>query len=280
MGRFVMRKDREDQHCDLKVVLSKIAQGRNLQNPKLQAQIVINKLFRRIEDHRSTIAGARHYEHFVETCKAEIQAKENADQWLCYVIRLTNNKRTIGRRRGSAPRTTLALAIKDAATIANVSQLTPVEQRAFAILKGARRPTKSTKHPIERRALQLAKAVEVEWFIIPSKIGRPKGKWKRKSESYQINRDQSFDALKPLLTVFDVVSIAVPVIEDLAQCRIARRGAAFEALYCTVRAYSELIARDRPITRDLRVSQKTVQQALSRVRRDLPDLSGELPSGP
>ena len=157
MGRFVMRKDREDQHCDLKVVLSKIAQGRNLQNPKLQAQIVINKLFRRIEDHRSTIAGARHYEHFVETCKAEIQAKENADQWLCYVIRLTNNKRTIGRRRGSAPRTTLALAIKDAATIANVSQLTPVEQRAFAILKGARRPTKSTKHPIERRALQLAK---------------------------------------------------------------------------------------------------------------------------
>jgi hypothetical protein len=261
MGGLVIQKGREDRVDDLKAVLSKIAKGRGLPDPDLQAQIVRNKLFRRIEDHRSSIAGTPHYEHFVEPL-------EKADQWVCDVIRLTINKRTIGRRRGSALRATLSSAIADAATITNVDQLTPVEQRAFAILKGARRPSKKTKHPIEKRALELAKVVEAEWFTTPPKTGRPKGRWKRKSASYQRKGDQSFDALKPPLTVFDVVLIAVPVIENFANCKIALQSEEFEALYRVVCAYTDAICRDTP-SRELGTSRKTVYQALRRARPEL-----------
>jgi predicted DNA-binding protein (UPF0251 family) len=261
MGGLVIRKGRKDRVGDLKAVLSKIAKGRGLRDPDLQAQIVRNKLFRRMEDHCLNIAATRHSEHFVESL-------EKADQWVCYVIRLAINKRTIGRRRGSALRATLSSAIADAATITNVNQLTPVEQRAFAILKGARRPTKKTKHPIEKRALELAKVVKAEWFTTPPKTGRPKGRWIRKSESYQRKGDQSFDALKPRLTVFDVVLIAVPVIEDFANCKITLQSEEFEALYRVVCAYTDAIRRDTP-SRELHISRKTVYQALRRARPEL-----------
>ncbi len=257
-------------------VLSRIAENRGIDNPKLHVQIIRNKLFRRIEDHRSSVAATRHHDHFVEPWLVKMN---RAEHWLCYLIRLTQNKRAIGRRRGSECRTR-ASAITDATTITNASQLTPVEQCAYAILKGARRPKKETKHPIEKRALQLAKAVEAEWFTTLPKSGRPSGKWKRKPDAQRID-EQYFDALKPPLTISDVVSIAAPVIEGLAQCKITRRSEAFEALYRTVWIYSDEIARHTPITRDnMNINEKSVQQALSRVRSEIADLSTQLISGP
>ena len=98
----------------------------------------------------------------------------------------------------------------------------PVEQRAFNLLKGGGR--KSDRHPIERRADQLAMAVEDEWFGRRHK-GRPTGKWTRMPNA----EAPSFEALKPPLTVTDLVSIAVKVIEPFAG-KITRRSDAFTAL--------------------------------------------------
>jgi hypothetical protein len=180
-------------------------------------------------------------------------------------------------------------AVAQPSTINTRDQLTPVEQRAFDILKGARR--KSDEHPIERQAIQLIKAVEDEWFRRRQK-GRPKGKWTRKPDA----EAPSFEALKPPLTLTDVVAIATPVIEEFAG-KITRRSNAFTALCHIVCAYSEVITRDTPV-RKLSIKRKylgnaetvattsgqrdenalpyAVQEALSRVRRTMknppPDL--------
>ena len=227
---------------------------------------------------------------FVES--GEHQSKRS-DTWLCSVIRYTNNRRKLGQRRGSKPLGNPASARKEAvaqpSTINTRDQLTPVEQRAFDILKGARR--KSDEHPIERQAIQLIKAVEDEWFRRRQK-GRPKGKWTRKPDA----EAPSFEALKPPLTLTDVVAIATPVIEEFAG-KITRRSNAFTALCHIVCAYSEVITRDTPV-RKLSIKRKylgnaetvattsgqrdenalpyAVQEALSRVRRTMknppPDL--------
>jgi hypothetical protein len=64
------------------------------------------------------------------------------------------------------------------------------------------------------------------------------------------------------------VSIAREVIEDFAGRKIALRNETFAALWHIVCAYSKVITRETP-GRDLRITQKAVQEALSRIRRDL-----------
>ena len=134
-----------------------------------------------------------------------------------------------------------------------------------AILKGARPPRKNTRHPIEKRAFDLAKAVKAEWFSEAVTVGRPKGKWQRKPPGAH---EQSFDAEKPPLTVLEVVLIAAPIIENFAQQKITRRSEAFEALYRFVRAHSDIIQRHTP-NRVLMINQRSIYQALRRARSKL-----------
>ena len=239
----------------LKAVLSRIAKARGLDKPEMQAQIIRNKLIRSIEHHRSHVACMRQYDEFLER-----SLTKSADYSLYYLIRLTQNKRTIGRRRGLRSGTTSA-SIDDAATIKSLDQLSSVEQRAYAVLKGARRPRKNTKHPIEKRAFALAEAVKAEW--LPERViaGRPKGKWQRKPA----DTNESWDSETLPLTILDVVSIGTPIIENFAQCRITRKSETFDALYGFIRAHSDVIQRHTP-KRPLQISQKSVYQALRRSR--------------
>jgi hypothetical protein len=245
----------------LTTALSAIAEGRNLKDRKLQAQILRNKLVRAIEFYRNRIAAERHYASFVEPWERE---QQRPDGWLCYLIRLTSNKRSISRRHGSKPLGNLKSAIENAKTARNVMQLSPVEQRAFEILKGKRLGSK--KHPIERRAILLAKAVEAGgWFLVHRPGGRPTGTWLRKRKN---KGDRSFGALKPLLTISDVILILAPIIETFAGCKIRLRSEAFDALYHAICAYSDLVQRNTP-GRDLSISRNAVYQALRRARPEL-----------
>jgi hypothetical protein len=240
---------------DLKGILCTIAKGRKLAeaDAKLQAQAIKNKLVRRIDYRRSPHARDLHYGHFVD---------KNSDLRLCCLIRLTNK---IGQGRGFGSRTA---AREEAAAIKNISQLEVVERRAFDILKGARR--KPRKNSIERQAIQLAEATKVK-LSSPRRTGRPKkGKWMRKPDVKAFFADppeeRRFEALKPPLTLTDLVSITAPIIEEFAG-KITQQNNAFMALWHIVCAYSEVITRETQ--RDLRISKKKVQQALSRVRREL-----------
>jgi hypothetical protein len=247
----------------LKGILCTIAKGRKLDeaDPELQAQAIKNKLVRAIEFYRNRIAAERHYASFVEPWERE---QQRPDGWLCYLIRLTSNKRSISRRHGSKPLGNLKSAIENAKTARNVMQLSPVEQRAFEILKGKRLGSK--KHPTERRAILLAKAVEAGgWFLVHRPGGRPTGTWLRKRKN---KGDRSFGTLKPLLTISDVILILAPIIETFAGCKIRLRGEAFDALYHAVCAYSDLVQRNTP-GRDLSISRNAVYQALRRARPEL-----------
>ena len=251
----------------LRAVLSRIAKARGLDKPEMQAQIIRNRLTRSIEHHRSDVACMRQYDQFLE--RSLILTKP-ADYSLYYLIRLTQNKRTIGRRRGLLSGTTRA-SIDDAATIKNFDQLSPVEQLAYAFLKGARLPKKNTQHPIEKRAFALAEAVKAEW--LPERViaGRPKGKWQRKPA----DTHESWDSETLPLTIPDVVSIATPIIENFAQCRITRKSETFEALYWFIRAHTNVIQRHTP-KKALQISQKSVYQALRRSRLKLTTEKGRI----
>jgi hypothetical protein len=235
---------------ELDRVLRTIAKDRKFAKPELQAQAVRNKLVGRIDYRRSSQARWLHYGRFID---------KNSDLRLGYLIRLTNNQLKISQRRGPGSRTG---AREEAADIKNISQLDVVERRALDILKGARR--KPRKNPIEKRAIQLADAIKEKLFA-PRRAGRPKGKWTRKPGA----KAGSFEALKPRLTLTDLVSIAAPIIEEFASKIAApiveefgdktiRPNNAFMGLRHIVFAYSETPPRDL-----------TIQQALSRAWREL-----------
>jgi hypothetical protein len=257
---FLVRMGHTAELNSLKAVLSRIAKARGLDKPEMQAQFIRNKLTRSIEHHRSDVACMRQYDQFLE--RSLILTKP-ADYSLYYLIRLTQNKRTIGRRRRLLSGTTSA-SIDDAATIKNFDQLSPVEQLAYAFLKRARRPRKNTQHPIERRAFALAEAVKADWFPKRVVTGRPKGKWQRKPA----DTHESWDSETLPLTIPDVVSIATPIIENFAQCKITRKSETFDALYRFIQANSDVIQRHTP-KRSLQISQKSVYQALRRSRLKL-----------
>ncbi len=159
LNQWRVSADPEKHLKDLETSLGTIVKDLNLACPELQARAIRNKLVRRIDYHRSSIARNWRYGRFVQS--GEHQSKRS-DAWLCYVIRYTNNKRKLGQRRGSKPRRNPAAARKEAEQnayrVKTRDQLLPVEQRAFDLLKGDRR--KSDKHPIERQAVQLVKAVK------------------------------------------------------------------------------------------------------------------------
>jgi hypothetical protein len=260
----VTKTDRQKHLDDLEGILRTIAKG---PNPERQAEAIRIRVVRRIDYHRSSHARDLHYEHFDE---------ENSDLRLCYFIRLTSNRLKIGQRRGSRSRTA---AVEEAAAIKKTSELEVIEKRALDLLKGVRR--KPRKNSIETQAIQLAEATKDKWFS-PRRTGRPKGykgKWTRKPdaklfEAYKAvaDEDRSFEALKPLLTLTDLVSITAPIIEEFAGEKITRRNDAFMALLHIVRAYSEVITRETS-QRAMLINEKTVQQASSRVRGELRNTS-------
>jgi hypothetical protein len=126
---FLARDDRTDELNRLKAVLLKLAKARGLDKPEMQAQIIRNKLVRRIEHYRLDIACMRQYDQLLE--RSLILTKP-PDYSLYYLIRLTQNTRAIGLRRGSVSGT-ISTSIEDAARIKNFDQLSPVEQRAYGL---------------------------------------------------------------------------------------------------------------------------------------------------
>lgn len=131
------------------------------------------------------------------------------------------------------------------------------------LLCGDRR--KSKKNPIETLAIQLAQAVENEWFQSQAPIGRPSGKWNRNTGTPP----------GTLLTIYDLVTIAAPVIEEFSRHKIRRGSVSFDALLWTAYAYSDVISR-KASSRKLHITPELVYQALSRARRELRALSEEV----
>lgn len=223
---------------DLEHILCTFAKGRNLDDRKLQAKVIRAKLVRRIGYRRSDYARWLHYGRFVD---------ENSDLRLGFLIRLTRLKGHGSRSR--------AAAIEEAAAIKNIDQLNGIERRAVDLLKGAR--PKPLKKKTEELAIRLAKATK-EKFFSPQRAGRPKGKKARSAAEAEEEMRGQFEALKPQLPLSDLVSIAAPIIEEFARCKIVRRNNTFMALWHIVCAYSETPQRE-----------KTVQETLSRVRGEL-----------
>jgi hypothetical protein len=130
---------REKRLDGMETSLCKIAKDLKLANPELRARSIRKELVRRIDFHRSSIARDCRYGLFIESGEHQ---SNRSDAWLCYVLALTNNKRKVGRRRGSKPTpdptSARKEAIEQASTIKTRDQLLPVEQRAFDILKGDR----------------------------------------------------------------------------------------------------------------------------------------------
>jgi hypothetical protein len=236
----------------LQTALEKIAESQGYHDPKSKAQLVKNQLLRRIDDYRSSRARFQRYDHFVGSERAE---RERRTRWLYYVTRLTHNKRNIGHRHGLGSHTKSS-AIEDAAAVERFEQLRPVEQLAFKYLRGGRRPKKKPKL-LEKRAVQLAGAIEAEWFTAPPRKTR---------------QDPNFDKLKPLLTISEAVSMAAPVIEEFAQEKISARNWGSDALFhtidfCLKRGW---IAREASASRDKAISKRRLLEVLSRVRNVKP----------
>jgi hypothetical protein len=88
-----------------------------------------------------------------------------------------------------------------------------------------------------------------------------------------------FEAFKPLLTIDDVVKPGASIIETFIAAKITWNSKAFDALYHTVLAHSEIIKRDTP-QRRVQITRKSVYQALRRVRREMSNSSKEVGSDP
>lgn len=231
---------------ELQKALQEIAESRGLLDPMLQAQIIQNRLVQRIEYLVDSRVRDLHYEGLISPW---MRHSERSSHWLCYLVSLEN-------LRGRGWSLEKAIARADSVAAGGVDELSPVEKRAVELLQGARR--KPNKNLIEQRAIILAQTVENEWFALTSKRGRPKQKWVRKPD-----KDE-----RPRLKVEEVVSIAVPVIEEFAATRIVFGRSSFKALHFIVEAYSDTTARSA--IRWLQARQplsQTVRQALSRYRR-------------
>src|SRR5262249_52762974 len=136
-----------------------------------------------------------------------------SERWARYLVRLENNRRSIGRLRGPHPlsrKKASEWAINNAASV-RADELSPVERRAVEILRRGtdkRQSVKARKNIIEIRALHLAESVRRKWF--PSK------QKSKLAATYDLDRPI-------LLSITDVISIAAPIIEEFAKRPIAFR---------------------------------------------------------
>jgi hypothetical protein len=223
------RRDRQKRsHLNrLLGALRSIAKGLGLDDPKIEAERIKRRLSRDMAQHEAALVRDLRYHARIEPWRRRARPNE---RWARHLVRLENERRKIGRKRGTQRlnrKEANKLAIENAAAV-KPEELNPVERRAVELLMGKKQ--KSRKNPIEKRAIDLVESVKRVWGF----------QSKRKSK---VRAERSADW--PILSITDVISIAAPIIEEFAQGPIAfrKRGSdtippSFEALYSIVCAYA------------------------------------------
>src|SRR5262249_59392989 len=144
------------RETELLLRLTEIAKQRGFDDPVACAKATMRKILRAIRRKRSDKLNSWHYEKFKEQRdKAEWKQHSQSEeyiQWVAHLARLESNK---------LQRFNRVDIIKDA-TSGTVADLNPVEKLAVELLCGRKR--KPRKNSLEKRAEQVAKAVQRDWF--------------------------------------------------------------------------------------------------------------------
>jgi hypothetical protein len=209
--------------------LTEIAKQRGFDDPVACATATTRKILRAIRRKRSDKLNSWHYEKFKEQRdKAEWKQHSQSEeyiQWVARLVRLESNKLQRFNRDD---------VIKDA-TSGTVADLNPVEKLAVELLCGRKR--KPRKNSLEKRAEQLAKAVQHDWFSPIKRIGRHPGTDSRKG----IAEGNWYDVP---LSASEVIDAAMPVIDELAGNKISGLRALVAAVHTIAPSTSpESIAR-------------------------------------
>jgi hypothetical protein len=209
--------------------LTEIAKQRGFDDPVAGATATTRKILRAIRRKRSDKLNSWHYEKFKEQRdKAEWKQHSQSEeyiQWVARLVRLESNKLQRFNRDD---------VIKDAMS-GTVADLNPVEKLAVELLCGRKR--KPRKNSLEKRAEQLAKAVQRDWFSPIKRIGRHPGTDSRKG----IAEGNWYDVP---LSASEVIDAAMPVIDELAGNKISGLRALVAAVHTIASGTSpESIAR-------------------------------------
>ena len=217
------------RETELLLRLTEIAKQRGFDDPVKCATANTRKILRAIRRKRSDKLNSWHYEKFKEqrdkaVWKQHSQSEEYI-QWVAHLVRLESNKLQRFNRDD---------VIKDA-TSGTVADLNPVEKLAVELLCGRKR--KPRKNSLEKRAEQLAKAVQRDWFSPIKRIGRHPGTDSRKG----IAEGNWYDVP---LSASEVIDAAMPVIDELAGNKISALRALVAAVHTIASGTSpESIAR-------------------------------------
>jgi hypothetical protein len=217
------------RETELLLRLTEIAKQRGFDDPVACATATTRKILRAIRRKRSDKLNSWHYEKFKEQRdKAEWKQHSQSEeyiQWVTHLVRLESNKLQRFNRDD---------VIKDA-TSGTVADLNPVEKLAVELLCGRKR--KPRKNSLEKRAEQLAKAVQRDWFSPIKRIGRHPGTDSRKG----IAESNWYDVP---LSASEVIDAAMPVIDELAGNKISGLRALVAAVHTIASGTSpESIAR-------------------------------------
>ena len=218
------------RETELLLRLTEIAKQRGFDDPVECATATTRKILRAIRRKRSDKLNSWHYEKFKEQRdKAEWKQHSQSEeyiQWVAHLVRLESNKLQRFNRDD---------VIKDA-TSGTVADLNPVEKLAVELLCGRKR--KPRKNSLEKRAEQLAKAVQRDWFSPIKRIGRHPGTDSRKGIAIEGNW------YEVPLSASEVIDAAMPVIDELAGNKISGLRALVAAVHTIASSTSpESIAR-------------------------------------
>ena len=191
------------RETELLLRLTEIAKQRGFDDP---VEATTRKILRAIRRKRSDKLNSWHYEKFKEQRDKAVwkqhRQSEEYIQWVAHLVRLESNKLQRFNRDD---------VIKDA-TSGTVADLNPVQKLAVELLCGRKR--KPRKNSLEKRAEQLAKAVQRDWFSPIKRIGRHPGTDSRKG----IAEGNWYDVP---LSASEVIDAAMPVIDELAGNKIS-----------------------------------------------------------
>jgi len=218
------------RETELLLRLTEIAKQRGFDDPVACATATTRKILRAIRRKRSDKLNSWHYEKFKEQRDKAVwkqhRQSEEYIQWVAHLVRLESNKLQRFNRDD---------VIKDA-TSGTVADLNPVEKLAVELLCGRKR--KPRKNSLEKRAEQLAKAVQRDWFSPIKRIGRHPGTDSRKGIAIEGNW---YDVP---LSASEVIDAAMPVIDELAGNKISALRALVAAVHTIASGTSpESIAR-------------------------------------
>lgn len=217
------------REAELRLRLTKIAKQRGFDDPVECATATTRKILRAIRRKRSDKLNSWHYEKFKEQRDKAVwkqhRQSEEYIQWVAHLVRLESNKLQRFNRDD----------VKGA-TSGTVADLNPVEKLAVELLCGRKR--KPRKNSLEKRAEQLANAVQRGWFSPNKRIGRHPGTDSCKGIAIEGNW---YDVP---LSASEVIDAAMPVIDELAGNKISGLRALVAAVHTIASSTSlESIAR-------------------------------------